>query len=196
MSAQFDFSRWLAGLRRATELLDARQFLQGRSQPCQPDMVRLEKLRDHFEQQAHFRMLMELTCADVMRSPVTSVTGDQRIEDALALLDRRRIKLLPVVKAGNRLIGVVTRVDLDPMGHIGHGSRSDRAAREWRLSPVRSVLSTAVVTVAATTLVADVLPLFTSKGHHHLPVVLDDDEVIGMLTQSDIVGIMCSNRVP
>ena len=52
-----------------------------------------------------------MTCAEVMRMSVMSVTGDETIGDALNLLDKRRIKPLPVLDSGHRLIGV----DLQPL---------------------------------------------------------------------------------
>jgi CBS domain-containing membrane protein len=156
-------------------------------------------LREQLEQQVFFRRLMEMTCAEVMRAPVTSVTESQSIADALNLLDKRRVKLLPVIDAGDHLIGVVTRADLQPLDPTIHGVPLERSAieeteRKRRQLPVSSVMSTDVATVGAATRVADVIPRFTAQGHHHIPVVLDDKKVVGMLTQSDIVAMMCRRK--
>jgi len=34
-----------------------------------------------------------------------------------------------------------------------------------------------------------------NKGHHHLPVVQGDGQVVGILTQADIVAVMCGQAV-
>jgi CBS-domain-containing membrane protein len=52
-------------------------------------------------------------------------------------------------------------------------------------------MSTAVARVDAATPVADVITRFMARGHHHMPVVRDDKNLVGMLTQLDIVAIMC-----
>lgn len=48
---------------------------------------------------------------DVMKKPVVTVTEDTRIEEIAALLERHRIKRVPVVREG-RLVGIVARADL------------------------------------------------------------------------------------
>jgi CBS domain-containing membrane protein len=103
-------------------------------------------------------------------SPSTSVTA------ALTLLDRHRVKALPVVDGEARLIGIVTRADL---------------TRPWRRPPplwqrlsarlpqsfggqpasVASVMTRDVACVPQTMPITALVPLFTHSGHHHIPVV-------------------------
>lgn len=52
------------------------------------------------------------TAADVMSSPAITVTPDASVVVAARLLDRHHIKRLPVVEAGERLVGIVTPHDL------------------------------------------------------------------------------------
>src|SRR5215475_13866769 len=56
--------------------------------------------------------LLELRCADVMRAPVITVRPDDTKAHAEDLLARYRFKLLPVIDASDRLLGVVSRADL------------------------------------------------------------------------------------
>jgi len=199
MAVSSNFTRWLTGVRRAAAQLDVgHSFLD---ETCTPaaDSDRVALLREQLEQQVFFRRLMEMTCVEVMQVPVTSVTDDQTIGSALNLLDKRRVKLLPVIDTRGRLIGVVTRADLQPLHPSVRGVAVERSAieaaeRERRRLPVRSVMSTEVTTVNAATRVAEVIPRFTARGHHHIPVVLDDNKLVGMLTQSDIVAIMCRRK--
>ena len=37
---------------------------------------------------------------------------------------------------------------------------------------------------------ADLIPLFGSTGHHHIPVVGDGGTLVGMITQSDLVAAL------
>ncbi|SAL87559.1 HPP family protein [Caballeronia choica] len=196
MAVGSKFARWLTGVRHATARLDADQSCGDEQRSSDADLDRFELLRKQLEQQAYFTSLMEMTCAEVMRTPVTSVTGDQTTGDALNLLDGRRIKLLPVIDSRHRLIGVVTRTDLQPFHPsiriVSQGNDTTGAAqRERKRLPVRSVMSTAVARVDAATPVADVITRFMARGHHHMPVVRDDKNLVGMLTQLDIVAIMC-----
>jgi CBS-domain-containing membrane protein len=200
MAVGSKFTRWLGGVRDATAQLDGGHSFRDESGVSDVDLDRFEVLRMQLQQQVYFRSLMEMTCAEVMRTPVMNVTGNQTIGDALNLLDKNRIKLLPVVDSGHRLIGVVTRTDLQPLHPsvrtVSRGrDATEGAERERRRLLVRSVMSSAVATVDAATPVADVIPRFMAKGHHHMPVVLDDKKLVGLLTQSDIVAVMCRKRV-
>jgi CBS domain-containing membrane protein len=37
---------------------------------------------------------------------------------------------------------------------------------------------------------AELIPLFGSTGHHHIPIVDDGDRLVGMVTQSDVVAAL------
>ena len=50
--------------------------------------------------------------ADLMSSSVTTLPIDASLDDALELVDRDRIRHLPVVDADQRLVGLVTQTDL------------------------------------------------------------------------------------
>jgi CBS domain-containing membrane protein len=35
--------------------------------------------------------------------------------------------------------------------------------------------------------VAELLPIFSEGGHHHIPVICEDNRLVGIITQSDFV---------
>ena len=39
---------------------------------------------------------------------------------------------------------------------------------------------------------AELIPLFASTGHHHIPIIGPDGRVVDMLTQSDVVAALCT----
>ena len=97
MTVQNDFSQWLARICAAAVQAASGNFHQEKPSESRPETARLDLLREHLRRQAHLRRLLALTCVEVMRAPVISVTADQTIGEALNLLIRHRIKLLPVV---------------------------------------------------------------------------------------------------
>jgi CBS domain-containing membrane protein len=40
---------------------------------------------------------------------------------------------------------------------------------------------------------ADLVPLLGSTGHHHIPVIGEDDRLVGMITQSDVVKALAAS---
>lgn len=53
-----------------------------------------------------------VTAADLMTSPPVTVTGDDTVEHAARLMYNRKVKRLPVVDEGGRLVGIVSRTDI------------------------------------------------------------------------------------
>ncbi|RZJ09863.1 MAG: CBS domain-containing protein, partial [Haliea sp.] len=37
---------------------------------------------------------------------------------------------------------------------------------------------------------ADLLPLFASTGHHHIPIIGENERLVGIITQSDLVAVL------
>jgi CBS domain-containing membrane protein len=37
---------------------------------------------------------------------------------------------------------------------------------------------------------AELIPLFGSTGHHHIPVIGEGDRLVGIITQSDVVAAL------
>lgn len=58
--------------------------------------------------EALFEMLL---VRDVMTEPVTTLTQEQTVEDALSIFERNRFHALPIVD-DERLVGIVTPLDL------------------------------------------------------------------------------------
>ena len=76
--------------------------------------------------------------AEIMTSDVVSVAEDAPLSEIAALLERKRIKRVPVVKDG-KLVGIVSRSNLiqalaSVVGHIDQPAASDRQIRLELLS--------------------------------------------------------------
>ncbi|WP_126220868.1 HPP family protein [Burkholderia vietnamiensis] len=170
--------------------LDA--VLKRRGEWLDVDPDDLETLLRETEIQAYTRTFGELRCADLMTKHAIEVSPSTSVTAALTLLDRHRVKALPVVDGEARLIGIVTRADL---------------TRPWRRPPplwqrlsarlpqsfggqpasVASVMTRDVACVPQTMPITALVPLFTHSGHHHIPVVDASRRLVGIITQTDLV---------
>lgn len=166
----------LAALRRQGEWLDI-------------DPEDLTALLQEMQQQAYARTFHALTCADIMTPSVVTVSAATSVPHALHLLQRHGVKSLPVLDNSRRLIGIVTRADL-----TGTAARAPRQRlRDWfaigAMTPPRvsGVMTPRVLTIRADAPMADLVPLFASAGHHHIPVVDAHGRLAGILTQADII---------
>lgn len=129
--------------------------------------------------QAHQQQLDRLRCGDIMSRRLVTATRDTGVTQALELLLEHRIKALPVLDAHGALVGIVTRADLL------------RADDEHR---VADVMTRQVRVAGEQRHLAELIPLFASTGHHHIPIVDAQGRLVGMVTQSDVVAALASQR--
>ncbi len=108
---------------------------------------------------------------EVMTKQAISLTTSATTDEAQAIFIEKHIKAIPIVDAANSVIGIVSPIDLTKPGSL------------------EDVMTKSVKTVDANTRLADLVPLFTSSGHHHLPVV-EAGKLVGMLTESNVIRAM------
>ncbi|MGR4869784.1 HPP family protein [Variovorax sp. LARHSF232] len=144
------------------------------------------------------RMLAQTRCADVMSRKVVTVSFGTPLQDAWELLRAKRIKALPVVDRVERVVGILTLADFlnaaDLDLHEGFESKLKRLIR-WsstvnssKPEVVGQIMTRRVRVATADKPLVDLVPLFGSTGHHHIPIVDEDQRLVGILTQSDLVA--------
>lgn len=154
---------------------------------------------------AYRRRMGEITCEDIMaRNPVTA-RPDTDLEAAWALLSHHRVKALPVVDDRRRVVGIVTLVDVlrrvDLKRYRGVDERLLRFIRRTlRLAGqpprrVGEIMARPVLTVDHDMHIADVVPLLSDAGYHHLPVVDRDYRLVGMLNQSELIAALYADAL-
>jgi CBS domain-containing membrane protein len=154
----------------------------------------LASLVREVELRAYARSIHELTCADIMSSPVLSVSPDTEAPGVLRVLERHRIKAVPVVDAQRQVVGIVTRTDLARTPRVAGTTGLAAWLRRGRSRPataapaVGDLMQARVRTVDAAMPVVELLPLFAEDGHHHIPVLDAGDRVAGMITPADLIA--------
>lgn len=87
-----------------------------------------------------------------------------------------------LVMDGDRLAGIVTERDV--MKAVARGLPVDS-------TPVSTIMTTNVLTVTPETSLYEAAQHMASRWIRHLPVV-EDDRVVGMVSQRDLVGVLAS----
>ncbi len=114
---------------------------------------------------------------DAMTTEVLTVAPSATVADALTLMRQRRFRHLPVVQDG-RLVGIVSERDL-------HVPDSIRETEHFLDKPIRSVMTTSVVTVSADDPIDEAARLMLENKVSSVPVCAGDT-VTGILTQTDV----------
>lgn len=156
----------------------------------------LKSLLHDTQLRSYQRKLNQVRCADIMsRDPVT-VTRRTPLKNAWAMLREHGIKALPVVDLNGGIVGIVTRADLMRAAELDGSEPADVRGRKlagWSEGvpdTVGDIMTRRVRVVGMSRHLAELMPLFGSTGHHHIPVVDEKDRLVGIITQSDVVAAL------
>lgn len=165
----------------------------------------LRELVQGAQEQAHRRRMQTLRCRDLMTPEPHTVEFGTSLQAAWARMRQHRIKALPVVDRYGHLVGIVTQADFlrhagldDPPGLSGIDGRLKRflqatvGPRSDKPEVVGQIMSRQVRVVSADRPLADLVPLFSVGGHHHIPVIGPNNKLLGMLTPADLVAALAS----
>ena len=134
----------------------------------------LALLLRQIELQALSRRLGSPTCGDIMSRDVVTIGLDASSEQALEVLLAHDIRTLPVVNGTGHLQGTIGLTDV-----LGKPPSTLRD----RLSPA--------ITVSATQSAVELLPMLSDGRHHAVIVVAPGREILGIVSQSDLLAALC-----
>ena len=158
----------------------------------------LKALLEDTQLLAYQRVLANIRCRDIMSRDLVAVSHTTPLSDAWALYRQHRIKALPVVDAAGAIVGIVTPADfiraagLDGEDPFGEARRASRDAGTPVPERIGQIMTRQVRVAGAERRLLELIPLFGSTGHHHIPIVEAGGRVVGIVTQSDVVAAMCA----
>ncbi len=128
--------------------------------------------------------------ADYMTADPLTITADTLIPEARRLLDDNHFRHLPVVDEEKKLIGVVT--DRDVRSAYPPSIVDDKTYRKIfetvAAAPVSLIMSTNCSCVSIEATLDDALLVFDRDKVGALPVVTEDDVVIGIFSMRDLTA--------
>ncbi|WP_032916571.1 CBS domain-containing protein [Streptomyces rimosus] len=137
--------------------------------------------------------MQDHTVAEVMTWEVVQARPDTPAQELARLLDVHRISGLPVVDGDDKVMGVVSRTDLPappggrpespavPRPPVGPGAVRGTTAGE--------VMTTPAVTVHPEHRVVDAARIMQRRHVDRLPVVDEEDRLIGITTRRDLLRV-------
>jgi CBS domain-containing protein len=153
--------------------------------------MRLELLatvsRETIQQELTALAAQGRTTADVMTHEVVTVPPDLSVLEAARLMAHRRLKRLPVVDAEQRLLGMISRVDLLRTIAEGYPLPEQQPHLEHSAWLVADVLRRDVPTVALQASFPEMLDAIVSTRLNRAVVVDDQQHVVGLITDAELV---------
>jgi acetoin utilization protein AcuB len=129
---------------------------------------------------------------DEMSSPVVTVPPEMPFQDALRLMQQKNFRRLPVVDDKGKLVGIVAERDL-----LYASPSPATSLSVWEMNymlskiKVNRLMTPDVITTTPETTIEDAAHLMVVSRIGGLPVV-DGDEVVGIITETDIFKILVS----
>jgi acetoin utilization protein AcuB len=122
------------------------------------------------------------TVEDVMRTPVICVESDERGAVAAARMIEQKVGALPVPEDG-RLVGIVTETNLVK---AFRDLCRDPATADTLDAVVEEVMHSLVVTMSPSDTLEQAIKACSDWRIRHIPVMDDDDELVGIVSDRDI----------
>jgi acetoin utilization protein AcuB len=132
-------------------------------------------------------LLREVLIRDWMTSEVLSASPDMQITTAHQIMKKNRIRRLPVLDEAGVLHGIVTIGDVREASPSGATTLSIWELNYlWSQLSVKDVMSHKVLTVRAEEPMISAAKLMLENKISGLPVVDENNVVVGILTESDV----------
>jgi len=165
----------------------------------------LEEILLETEAQAYGRRFGVITCGAIMSKDAVTVRPGMPLGEAWRLLRQHGLHALPVLDKAGRVVGVVGQNDfLHHLGLDDYQTLSERlrglaghlfGLRGERPAKVVDIMQRHVRTVGATDPIAELVPLMSNRGLHHIPVVDAGGIFAGVVSHSDLLAALFEGRL-
>lgn len=121
-----------------------------------------------------------LSVSEIMSGSVWSCPTNATLDQAIEMMASRRCSSIPVVDSANKLVGIVTDRDITLYINLKHQPPEDIQLSEFNKGrSVQCCYEHDDIHAA--------LKILRARQIHHLPVLDDNDELVGIITINDIV---------
>ncbi|MFQ5731745.1 MAG: HPP family protein [Planctomycetaceae bacterium] len=155
----------------------------------------------------------DLKASDIMQDRVVTVESSDTLRDALKLMTEHHVSGLPVIKPGNRCVGVISASDIlnveqehspEP-GEETHdyaryfnpetGEWEEILASAFALEehgnlPVGDIMTTNIIAVAPETTLPGVAATMVKRDVHRVLVLDDGQTLLGLISSVDFVRLV------
>ena len=130
--------------------------------------------------------------SELMRGDLETVSPDTPVSDVLVTLAESRVSALPVVEAGGRLVGVISKTDIIASEEeAGGGSTQDGL---FRATLARDLMTSPALTVPPDASIRDAAQQMLSAGVHRL-FVTAQGRPVGVISITDILQAVAAGRL-
>ncbi len=124
---------------------------------------------------------------DLMTTNVVTVGADDRLIAAEELMGLRGFRHMPVVEAGDRLVGILSQVDIVRATLQGdEGDRRQQLVKKAQIV-VRDIMASRIDSIGPDANLREAAQRMRKTRHSALPVIDDQGVLLGIVTEADFV---------
>ncbi len=146
-----------------------------------------------------------MNVADIMTREVVSVRADMRVGQIARVFREHQLSGLPVIDADGELVGIITELDmvkrharpqmpafLPLLGAYLPLGTKDYKESLRRITGITAedIMTTPVNTIGPDASIEDAATVMVSNRSNPLPVVDENDHMIGIISRTDILGVI------
>ncbi|MEL6501158.1 MAG: CBS domain-containing protein [Cyanobacteria bacterium J06607_15] len=151
---------------------------------------------------------MSKTVAEIMTTDLITVSPETSLQEAIQILAEREISGLPVVNKQGQLVGVISETDLtwqatgvdtppyvmflDSIIYLQNPAKHNQEVHKALGQTVGEAMSDRPATVKSSQLVREAARIMHDQKIRRLPVVNEQEELVGIVTQGDVIKMMAA----
>ncbi|MGL5077109.1 MAG: CBS domain-containing protein [Waterburya sp.] len=151
---------------------------------------------------------MNKTVAEIMTADPITVSPETSLQEAIRILVEKKISGLPVVNSEGKLVGIISETDLtwqatgvdtppyimflDSVIYLQNPAKHNQEIHKALGQTVKEAMSDRPVTIKGTQLVREAARIMHEKKIRRLPVVDEQSQLIGIITQGDVIRMMAA----
>ena len=164
----------------------------------------LERLYHQAQLHAYQRKSGEIRCSDIMSRDLITVKPDTAVATAWQLLRKHKISMLPVVNDEQHLLGVISTVDFlknlkvphywGLLRHVNQLLLRNKHSSQYKRN-VADIMVSKLTVVHEHEHIAALVPVLSDQGLHHIPVLNAQQQLVGIITQSDLIAALFNAKL-
>ena len=120
-----------------------------------------------------------ITAETIMTKKVKFIPDDVNMMQAAVYLAEINHTAVPVMNSSNKIVGMLGNKDI---------KNAEKA--NCMQSPVKAYMSKKVITIPVQSTMRDIERVFLENKYNHMPVVNDENDLVGILTRKDFLKVL------
>jgi len=133
-------------------------------------------------------MKKRIPISEVMSTDIVTVHEKQSLHEVAQLINEKSIRHIPVV-SGHKIVGMLSKTDLDKISFVNTVDGEQLTTLMYDVLTIAQVMTKNVLTIEHKDTVYDAALLLSKNEFHALPV-MDEDELVGIVTTTDLIKFL------